>query len=145
MKAPNKVSAAIRAHLSVDGAGDPRLWLEPAADEIDRLEALLNTPHTADFLEAVRLETAHQVERWGTVRDRAKAPQDWFWLLGYLAGKALRAHMDGDKEKALHHTISSAAVLANWHAHISGAETTFTPGDSDLQKDLEKVFGEEIE
>lgn len=102
---------------------------------------LLNFPEVADFLEGTRREVAHQVQRWGTVGDRAKEPQDWFWLVGYLAGKALKAHIEGDIHKALHHTISSAAVLANWHMHIMLGEGAMTPGSSDLQKMLEETFG----
>lgn len=89
---------------------------------IQRLEAevaQMNTPHTKNFLEAVRLEAAHQHNRWTLDHDAGKAPQDWFWLLGYLSGKALAAALSGNTAKALHHTISSAAVLLNWHAHIS--------------------------
>ena len=87
-------------------------------NEVRRLTAILNTPLYADFLEAVHREGAHQVFRWGPPHDHQKEPQDWFWLVGYLAGKALRAHIDGNKEKALHHTISTAAVLMNWHSLI---------------------------
>ena len=86
--------------------------------EVRRLTALLNAPLYLDFLEAVQREGAHQVFRWGEPKDRRKEPQEWFWLVGYLAGKALRAHVDGDQEKALHHTISSAAALMNWHSAI---------------------------
>jgi hypothetical protein len=106
------------------------------------LDALVNQPHTAKFLESVRAEVAHQVQRWGTVHDRAKAPQDWFWLVGYLAGKALAAHAAGDMEKALHHTISTSAALANWHAAISLADNRMSPGSSDLQRFLAEQFGE---
>jgi len=118
--------------------------IEELRAENERLKALINAPHTHHFLEAVRSEVAHQVERWGTVHDRAKEPADWFWLLGYLGGKALASHVAGDNEKALHHTISSAAVLANWWAHIKGAELGFTPGSSDLQKFLEETFGSSV-
>jgi len=109
--------------------------------ERDRLHALINTPETASFLEGTRIEVAHQVEKWGTVHDRAKEPADWFWLVGYLAGKALRAHLYGDREKALHHCISTAAVLANWHTHIAVGASAMTPGSSDLQEFLRKTFG----
>lgn len=91
------------------------------------LEKKLNTPELHDFSAAVTLEAAHQRERWGSEHDAGKEPADWFWLLGYLSGKALRAHMSGDLEKALHHTISSAAALANWHAAIEG-KTNMRPG-----------------
>lgn len=104
------------------------------------IHALLNQPCVDRFLEGTRIEIAHQIDRWGTVHDRAKQPQDWFWLLGYLGGKAMRAHVDGDAEKALHHTISSAAVLGNWFTHIA-VGSDFTPGSSDLQKFLADQFG----
>lgn len=37
---------------------------EKAMAEIKRLNALINTPHTAEFLEAVKLEAVHQRQRW---------------------------------------------------------------------------------
>ena len=86
--------------------------------EVERLTALINTPLLDDFSEAVVREAAHQVERWGASHDASKEPQDWFWTLAYLAGKAMRAHIEGNREKALHHTISSAALLLNWHLRI---------------------------
>lgn len=109
--------------------------------EVARLTKLLNTPETMRFLEGTRLEVAHQIERWGTVHDRAKEPADWFWLLGYLSGKALAAHSKGDTEKAMHHCISSAAVLANWHTHIGLGSGLMQPGSSDLQEFLRETFG----
>ncbi|WP_458865021.1 hypothetical protein, partial [Enterococcus faecium] len=30
------------------------------------LDALINTPHTDEWFDAVRLEAAHQIQRWGT-------------------------------------------------------------------------------
>jgi|ERR1044071_2566957 hypothetical protein len=95
----------------------------------DRLDGLINNAHTDDFLEAVRLEAAHQVERWGEAHDRGKSAENWFWLVGYLAGKALRAAITSDKEKAKHHTISSAAALLNWHKAISCDATGSGIGD----------------
>lgn len=88
--------------------------------ENERLAALLNTPEIVDFSEAVKREAAHQRERWGTDHDIGKAPEDWFWLVGYLAGKALSSQKAGNQEKALHHCISTSAALANWHAAILG-------------------------
>lgn len=104
-------------------------------DEVKRLQAenarllgLLNTPELHDFAKALPLEAAHQRERWGSEHDAGKEPQDWFWLIGYLAGKALRAHLDGDRDKALHHTITAAAALANWHAAILAGSSAMRPG-----------------
>lgn len=108
--------------------------LRRRAAEGDRLTALINSPQTAEFLEAVRAEKAHQVERWGPAHDRNKSAENWFWLLSYLAGKALRATIDGDKQKARHHTISSAAALACWFDAI-GADATGSGigADADLE------------
>jgi hypothetical protein len=75
------------------------------------LEELINTPHTAEFLEAVKLEAVHQRERWGSEHDYGKTDADWFWLVGYLTGKAIHK-----PEKQLHHIITTAAALLNWHA-----------------------------
>ncbi len=103
--------------------------------ERDALAAKLNTPQLHNFSEAVTLEAAHQRERWGNDHDAGKTPADWFWLLGYLAGKALHAHTSGNVEKALHHTISSAAALVNWHAAICGEHTAMRPGIEPLDRD----------
>lgn len=96
-----------------------------AKAERDRLNALVNSPQTTCFLEAVAAEKAHQIERWGKSTDRSKSAEHWFWLVGYLAGKALRATITGDREKALHHCVSSAAALGNWFDAI-GSDTTGT-------------------
>ncbi len=115
-------------------------WLRADATEADLVRALpaevlrrlsepiINTPHTESFLEGVRREAVHQRERWGSEHDAGKGPTDWFWLLGYLAGKAVWAATHGDREKALHHTVSSAAALLNWHAAMSGVSNEMRPG-----------------
>lgn len=121
---------ALRLHeaaLTLDGGGVPEIvaMLEIAEREIIRLDELINSPHTADFLEAVRLEAAHQRERWGTEHDEGKLDADWFWLLGYLAGKAVHSDVYGKK---LHHIITTAAACLNWHAARTGADTRMRPG-----------------
>jgi hypothetical protein len=96
--------------------------------EVARLQALLNTPELQDFADGVTREAAHQVERWGADHDDGKAPLDWFWLIGFLAQKAAASAIAGDLDKARHHTISTAAALANWHRALSGAPTAMRPG-----------------
>lgn len=109
-------------------------------EEFDRLRALINTPELVDFAKAVHLEAAHQQERWGSEHDSGKEPEDWFWLIGYLAGKALSswkfANLVEEKdpglaqqlrEKALHHLITTAAACNNWHAQILG-KSNMRPG-----------------
>lgn len=114
----------------------------------ERLHELIHNPHTEDFLEAVRTEAAHQRERWGTDHDAGKSPEDWLFLMGYLGTKACQAHgklkrateradengvehsnlVEKHREKALHHTISTAGACLNWHAAISEIDTTMRPG-----------------
>ncbi len=98
------------------------------------LEGRINTPHTAEWLEAVQLEAAHQVERFGARHDAGKQPQDWFWLIGYLAGKALAAAVVGDDEKAKHHTISTGACLLNWFRQLTGDSNRMRPGIADPER-----------
>lgn len=91
--------------------------------EFRRLHELVNTPHTADFLKSVKLEAIHQRERWGSAQDSGKTDADWFWLVGYLAGKALHK-----PEKQVHHIITTAAALLNWHAAVTGTDNRMRPG-----------------
>jgi len=104
------------------------------ADQI-RAE-IINAPETADFMAGVPIEATHQRERWGADHDAGKNPEDWFWLLGYLGGKALAAAKAGDLEKAKHHTISAAAAMANWHAHLSGTTTRMRPGIDPAERNI---------
>jgi hypothetical protein len=114
--------------------------LTAAAAEGQRLSALINTPTMDAFLRGTHIEAVHQVERWGTAHDRAKRPADWFWLVGYLAGKALHAIASGNTEKALHHCISTAAALYNWHCAISGTDVRMCPGRSDVAAIVDGAF-----
>ena len=100
----------------------------PLALEAARLRGLLNAPELRDFAYGAVLEAAHQRERFSVDHDAGKGPEDWFWLVGYLAGKALRSAIAGDLDKALHHCISTAAALANWHAALLGADNRMRPG-----------------
>lgn len=104
---------------------------------IAALEGFINSPQTVDFLEAVKSETAHQRQRWGEAHDRSKSAENWYWLVGWLAGKALRAHIDGDVDKAKHHTISTAAALRQWHAFMGSDQTGCGVGDDADLKAIE--------
>ncbi len=86
--------------------------------ENKRLRDLIWTPHTDNFLEAVRIEAAHQRDRWGDNHDDMKSDVDWYWTLGWLTGKAVRFE---SQEKRLHHLITSAALLLNWHRRAQDA------------------------
>jgi hypothetical protein len=96
--------------------------LQEKAARYDRI----NTPEIADFLAAVENEALHQRERWGSEHDAGKEDADWFWLIGYLAGKAIRP--DQSPDKVLHHIITTAAVCLNWHAARIGAHNMMRPG-----------------
>ena len=98
--------------------------------ECKRLHRLVNTPEIVDFSKAVQLEAAFQREKWGSDHDSGKTDADWFWLIGYLAGKAL--HNPGTSEKnadkkRLHRIITVAAAACNWHAAVLGL-TNMRPG-----------------
>lgn len=95
--------------------------------EHDRLDAVVNTPQAGDFLRAVSIEAEHQRQRWPSEHDAGKTPADWFWLVGYLAGKALHAHTSSNTDKAEHHVITTAAACANWHLALHG-KTDMRPG-----------------
>lgn len=108
---------------------------EFADKRVADLNAQINTPETVDFLKGIPLEAAHQRERWGADHDAGKAPLDWFWLIGYLAQKAATSAIAGDIEKAKHHTISTAAALANWHLQLTGVDTRMRPGIAEPQSE----------
>jgi hypothetical protein len=115
--------------LPVREAREPEAGkLREALEECERLTKLLNTPEVDDFAKGAVLEAAHQRERWAADHDVGKTPFDWFWLVGYLAQKAATSAVNGDAEKARHHTISTAAALANWHLALSGTDTRMVPG-----------------
>lgn len=103
---------------------------EKAEAEVKRLMVLLNTPEIADFLRAVEIEMPHQRERWGTDHDSGKTDADWFWLIGYLAGKALHNPPNDMQpfEAKLHRIVTIAAAAGNWHAAVSGSSTSMRPG-----------------
>jgi hypothetical protein len=99
-------------------------WKDRACEaeaEVARLRKILDTPILEPFIDAVTSEARHQVFRWGDDHDIKKTAWDWFWTLGYLGGKAAHAALAGDAAKAKHHTVTAAALLANWHRQICGA------------------------
>ncbi|MEW5709786.1 MAG: hypothetical protein AB1830_12920 [Pseudomonadota bacterium] len=88
---------------------------------LESLEAI-NRPELDDFMAAVVNEARHQRARWGAEHDAGKSPEDWLWLVAYLATKAAQAHRYGDRGKYLHHIITTAAACLNWHAYASGQD-----------------------
>ncbi len=127
-KLPSRAETAeLLHHLSLSSCGlcrEASDTIEALTAELSELKGLIDSPITDDFLKAIPLEAAHQVKRWGKQHDKQKDPEEWYWVFGYLAGKALHALRTGDREKALHHTISSAATLLNWHKEIKDTGPT---------------------
>lgn len=110
-------------HFKQMGGRNPSTLIKALRQTQERERILLsklNNPETEDFIEGVRRETAHQIERWRESSDTGKDHADWFWLVGYLAGKALACALSGNFEKAKHHIITTCAALANWHSMIIG-------------------------
>jgi len=99
------------------------------------LKELLSRPQIDEFWEGIVTEAAHQRQRWGDAHDRDKSAENWFWLVGYLAGKALRAAIAGDEAKARHHTISASAALFQWWKAIPASPNGIGV-DADLDPDL---------
>ena len=130
----------VTALMIVQGLTGCDLTEEEAVGWIERLvrhnvDLTINTPEVDDFLRGVQIEAAHQVQRWGEAHDRSKSAENWHWLLAYLAGEALRAHIEGNVEKAKHHAISTAAACLQWHRAISRDHSGRGLGaDADLAK-----------
>lgn len=93
---------------------------ENAAQAVKK--TVIETAVNAPFLAGLNVEEQYQQLIWGTPHDREKTPHAWYWLLAYLAGKAVTAQQTGDFEKAMHHTISSAAMLSQWHQAIEAQQ-----------------------
>ena len=86
----------------------------------DELHKLLNTPMYDPFIESVKNEILHQGQEWlqQVYDDATKTPDDWFDVMFFLSRKIILALDNGDTEKALHHCISTSALLGHWHQHI---------------------------
>lgn len=124
----NVISSALKiAKLDILSAipADSEAALREVLDKAAKYDAI-NTPEIAEFLKAVENEALHQRERWGSEHDAGKTDADWFWLVGFLAGKAIRP--DNTSEKQLHHIITTAAALLNWHAAKLGTHNAMRPG-----------------
>lgn len=123
-----RLAEAAAAPERVQAPDQPAAWDIPDTVREQIRADVINSPETADFMAGVPLEAAHQRERWAAGHDAGKSPFDWFWLIGYLAQKAAASAVAGDRDKAMHHTISTAAALANWHAALAGIDTAMRPG-----------------
>lgn len=101
-----------------------RRALADSLHEIERLKNLLSRPQLFPFIEAVRCEMVHQQLRFPPGHDQIKTSADWIWLLAHLATKGAAASTYGDLDKALHHTISTAAACGHWHGCLAEKRRT---------------------
>ncbi len=101
------------------GTGEPGDWngAEPVREYVARMDAIINTPETEDFIRGVAIEAEHQRQRWPEDHDASKNGFDWFWVVGFLSQKAATAFEQKDADKTLHHCISTAALMMNMHRH----------------------------
>lgn len=101
--------------------------LEDFENEIDdAIRERLDTPEMLDFLRAVKVEAQHQRDRWKKT-DPMKSDADWYWLIGYLGGKALMDPHEPEDERTsldrrLHRIITVAAAAYNWHEAAKGGK-----------------------
>ena len=98
--------------------------LAVADAELERCVKILNTPQYDDWIESVKTEAQHQDWSGRASDDGDKWPAEWFGLVCHLAEKCVQAQTRGDWTKALHHTISTAAVLMHWHGEIKSTMET---------------------
>lgn len=90
---------------------------------IHELNAIIHTPESNEFLKGVSIEGEYQRQLHGVdITDARFDWHQWFWVTGYLLGKALAACKsgEGDGEKAKHHLITAAALISNWHNVLTG-------------------------
>lgn len=117
---------------------DPYLVLR-AIEDAPRLREIIHRPESDDFLKGVSIEAEFQRQKHGV--DNLMQPtrdwHQWFWVSGYLLGKALSACLRGDREKAKHHLVTTAALLANWHNVFTGKpNATVTNVDAGMKADV---------
>jgi len=84
-------------------------------DMLNNFDQLVNNPEIDNFLEGVRLESAHQTEKHGFAFEVEKSPHDYILVMDYLKGKQVTAIWGLDVEKYKHHLITLSAVCLNAH------------------------------
>jgi len=144
-----KISKALKVPVSFffDGIenGEHAVEYLPDKDTVGRFHALLarvNTPVTDNFFEGVRIEAAHQKERWGDTHDYNKRDADWSALVTYLHGKAVKACYDGDNDKLLHHIITTSAALMHWHTSLNWKIEAVIPELLNIGLSYDQIKGE---
>jgi hypothetical protein len=94
--------------------------LKEAHAEIERLTGIIHTPENDEFLTGTAREAEFQRQHHGV--DNSEEAFDWpqwYWVAGYLLGKAWHALKQHNTVKAKHHLVTTAALLYNWHNLLS--------------------------
>lgn len=94
------------------------IFTDEATVRLQYLEKLISNPEIENFIEGLRIESAHQTDKWGQREEESKWPQDYALVLDKLKGKQALAIWDYDKEKYKHHLITMSAVCHNIHRQI---------------------------
>jgi hypothetical protein len=90
------------------------LAMEEYAQEL--VNSKINKPSILGFIESVKIEMAHQFEKWG---DESHKPLlHHTSVLSYLNGKLIRAIWDGETEKVKHHLMTVAAVAGSAYKYF---------------------------
>lgn len=90
---------------------------------VAELNAIIHKPESDDFLRGIAIEAEYQRQLHGVDATEARFDwHQWFWVTGYLLGKALAACKSGEDngDKAKHHLVTTAALLNNWHNTLTG-------------------------
>ncbi len=99
-------------HDHVKENGERSRKILEKSKEIERLKALINSPQTDDFIEAIKTEAAHQCERWD---DSQNNNVDWLWRLAYISTKTVHKE---DQSKLKHWIVSCGALCLNWFKSV---------------------------
>ena len=89
--------------------------------EVSRLNTLINSPEINDFIEGVKIEAAHQTEKWGKQEDHP--PHHYILIFTKLLGKLSVCIWDRDVDKFKHHLITLSAAAHNIHRQIDNDST----------------------
>lgn len=91
--------------------------------QIEKLNLLINNPELNNFIEAIKIESAHQTERWGREHEENSPPHHYVLVANKLLGKIATSIFDSDSDKFKHHCITLASMLHNCHRQIDKAGT----------------------
>lgn len=129
LKLTPEAEAKLNEALSAGGARPGQVWYREDPEvvqlraEVARLNTIIKHPEHDDFIRGVSIEAEYQRCLHGVDASEGRFDwHQWYWVVGYLLGKALAACKsgEGDGEKARHHLVTSAALINNWHNVLTG-------------------------